>query len=90
MLIKLEQTQILKAILDNEHASKYSSNSDSVFDDYYTQLVTPGTNMISDIENNNGSDEGQEEIIKIGQGGVSNKFVWKNMDSFPASTRNIS
>jgi hypothetical protein len=52
--------------------------------------VTPGTHMISDIENNNGSDEGHEVIIKIRFRRLSNKFVWKNMDSFPASMRDIS
>jgi hypothetical protein len=73
----------------NENITEYSSNFDSVFDNDYTQLVTPGTHVISDIENNNGSDEGQEEIVNIGLGEVSSKSVWKNIDSFPASTRNI-
>jgi hypothetical protein len=50
-------------------------NFDSVFDNDYAQLVTPGTHVISNIENNNGSVEGQEEIVNIGlMGGVSSKF----------------
>jgi hypothetical protein len=32
-----------------------------------------------------GSDKRQEEIIHIGLGGVSIKFVWENIDSFPTS-----
>jgi hypothetical protein len=33
----------------------------------------------------NGTDERQEEIIHVGLGGVSSKFVWENIDSFPTS-----
>jgi hypothetical protein len=85
MLKHLEQTQVLNEILDNENISEYSSNFDSVFNNDYAQLMTPGTLVISDTDNDNGSDEGQEEIVNTGLGGVSNKFVWKNTDSFPAS-----
>jgi hypothetical protein len=44
----------------------------------YTQLVTPGTYVISDSESNDGSDK-QEENINLALGGVSNKFVWQNI-----------
>jgi hypothetical protein len=33
----------------------------------------------------NGTDERQEEIVHIGLGGMSSKFVWENVDSFPSS-----
>jgi hypothetical protein len=33
----------------------------------------------------NGTDIRQEEIVHIGLGGVSSKFVWENIDSFPVS-----
>jgi hypothetical protein len=33
----------------------------------------------------NGTDVRQEEIVHIQLGGVSNNFVWKNIDSFPTS-----
>jgi hypothetical protein len=33
----------------------------------------------------NGTDTRQEEIVHVALGGVSNNFVWENIDSFPAS-----
>jgi hypothetical protein len=42
-------------------------------------LVTPGTHVISD------SDETQEEIVQVELWGVSSKFLWENINSFPAS-----
>jgi hypothetical protein len=75
----------LNEILDIENISEYSLNFDSVFDNDYAQLVTPGTHVINDTDNDNGSDEGQEKIINTGLGGMSNKFAWKNTDLFPSS-----
>jgi hypothetical protein len=79
------QIEVLNEVLDNEIISEHSSDDDSVFDYDYTQLVTPGTHVISDSESDNGTDERQEEIVHIGLGGVFNNFVWENIDSFPAS-----
>jgi hypothetical protein len=36
-------------------------------------------------QSDNGNDKRQEEIVHVGLGGVSIKFVWENIDSFPAS-----
>jgi hypothetical protein len=82
-LMELEQIEVLNEVLDDENISEYSSDDDNVFDNDYTQLVTPGTHVISDSDN--GSDERREEIVRVGLGGVSSKFVWENVDSFPAS-----
>jgi hypothetical protein len=41
--------------------------------------VTPGTHAISD----NGSDGQEEEIINVGLGRVSDKFVWQIYSHFP-------
>lgn len=38
--------------------------------------------MISESENAIGGDEQQDGHVSIGLG-VSNKFVWQNVDSFP-------
>jgi hypothetical protein len=46
-LKELEQIQVLNEVLD-EIICEYSSDDDSVFDNDYTQLVTPGTSVISD------------------------------------------
>jgi hypothetical protein len=40
--------QVLNEVLDDEHISECSSDDDSVFDNYYKQLVAPGTQVISD------------------------------------------
>jgi hypothetical protein len=56
----------------------------SVFYSDFTHLVTPGTHEFSD-ESDNGSHEQQEENVNVGLGGVSNKFVWQNIGSFPVS-----
>jgi hypothetical protein len=83
VLTELEQIEVLNDVVDDENISEYSLDDDSVFDNDYTQLVTPGTHVISN--NDNGSDKRQEEIVHVGLGGVSSKFVWENIDSFPAS-----
>jgi hypothetical protein len=44
--------------------------------------VTSGTLAISDSDSGNGSDE-EEEIINVGLGGVSGKFVWQIYTHFP-------
>jgi hypothetical protein len=49
-LTEHEQIEVLNKVLDNETISEYSSDNDSVFDYDYTQLVTPGTHVISDSE----------------------------------------
>jgi hypothetical protein len=58
-LTEVEQTEFLHEILDEESISECSSDNGSVFDIDYTQLVTPGTHVISD------SDETQEEIVQV-------------------------
>jgi hypothetical protein len=83
--MELEHIHVLNEVLDNEIVSEHSSDDDSVFDNDYKQLVTPGTHVISDSKSDNGSDERQEEIVHVGLGGVSSKLVWENIDSFPAS-----
>jgi hypothetical protein len=77
----VEQIEYLREILDEESISEYSSDSDSDFDVDYTQLVTPGTHVISESDR----DETQEEIVQVELGGVSSKFVWEDIDSFPFS-----
>jgi hypothetical protein len=51
--------------------------------------VTPRTHVISGSESDNGSNEEQEEIINVGLGGASNKFVWENTRLISHFTRNI-
>jgi hypothetical protein len=55
-LTELEQMQVLNEVLDNENISEYSLDDDIVFDNNYTQLLTPGIHVISDSESDNGSD----------------------------------
>jgi hypothetical protein len=50
---QLQQMQGLNEVLDNENISEYSSEDDSVFDHDSTQLMTPGTHVISDSESDN-------------------------------------
>jgi hypothetical protein len=69
---------VLNKVSDDEALSDYSSDDDSVFDNDYTQLVSTGTHVTSDSESD--SAERQEQIIHIGLGGVSNNFVWENID----------
>ncbi|XP_021913223.1 piggyBac transposable element-derived protein 4-like [Zootermopsis nevadensis] len=83
--MELEEIQVLNEVLEDESVSEYTSDDDGVFDNDYTQFVTPGTHVISDSESDNDSEEIQEEIVHVGLGGVSSKFVWENIDSFPAS-----
>jgi hypothetical protein len=77
----VEQVEYLHEILDEESGSEYSSDSDNEFDDDYTQLVTPGTHMISESDN----DETQDEIVEVELGDVSRDFLWEDINSFPAS-----
>jgi hypothetical protein len=60
---------------------------ENVFDNDYTQLVIPRTNVI--IDSDNGSDEEQEEIVNVELGGLSNKFVWENKRLIFHFMRNI-
>jgi hypothetical protein len=73
VLRELEQLQVLNKVLDDKN-TEFSFDNDNVFHGDYTQSVTLGTQVISDSERDNGSDE-QQENIKIGLGGVSNKSV---------------
>jgi hypothetical protein len=49
VLTELQQVEVLNAVSGDENIGPFSSN-DSVFDSEYTQLVTPGTHVISDSE----------------------------------------
>jgi hypothetical protein len=89
VLTELQQIEVLNEVLDDETISEYSSDDDSVFDCDYTQLVTPGTLVISDSESDNGTDERQQEIIHIRLGGVCSNFVWENYRLISRFTRNI-
>jgi hypothetical protein len=60
---------------------------DNVFDNDYTQLVTPRTHVISDSDNV--SDEEQKEIVNVGLGAASNKFAWENTRLISHFMRNI-
>jgi hypothetical protein len=57
VITELEQLQVLNEVLDDENISECSLDDDSVFDNDYTQLVIPGTHVISDSESDNGSEE---------------------------------
>lgn len=80
MLKELEKAEVLNAVLDDENIGGFRSNA-TIFDSEYTQLVTPGTHVISDSESDNGSDK---QDVNVGSGEVSHKFVWQNIHSFPA------
>ncbi|XP_023703521.1 piggyBac transposable element-derived protein 4-like [Cryptotermes secundus] len=82
-LTQVEQTEFLEEILD-DIVSDFSSESDSECDIDYTQLVTPGTHVVSDSDLSD-NDETQEETVQVESGSVSSEFVWENIDSFPAS-----
>jgi hypothetical protein len=59
---------------------------DIVLNSDYAQLVIPEIHVISDNKgDNNGSDEQEEEIINVALRGVSTKFLWQNICSFPVS-----
>jgi hypothetical protein len=79
----LNKYKVLLKFLD-ENIGAFSSN-DSISDSNYTHLVTGPTQVIIDSESMNCSDKQEEENINVGFGGLSNKFVWKNIGSFPAS-----
>jgi hypothetical protein len=74
----------LDEILDDENIDEFSFGDDRFFASVYTQLVTAGTNVISDNESDNSGNE-QEENKNTGLGGVSNKSMWQNTGLFPAS-----
>jgi hypothetical protein len=61
-LTELENIQVLTEVVD-ENIGEFSLD-DSIFDSDYTQLVIPGTHVISDMESDNGSDE-QEENMEL-------------------------
>jgi hypothetical protein len=79
--MEVEQVEYLHEILGDGSSSEYSSDIDNEFDVDYTQLVTPGTHVISESD----SDETQDEIIQVELGGVSRDFLWEDINSFPAS-----
>jgi hypothetical protein len=56
--MELEQIQVLNEVSD-ENIGEYNLDDDSVFDSDYTQLVSPGTHVISDSESDNDTDEQQ-------------------------------
>jgi hypothetical protein len=62
---ELEQLQVLNEVLDDEIISECSSDEDSVFNNDYTQLVTPGTQVISDSDSDDDPEEWQKENIKV-------------------------
>jgi hypothetical protein len=82
--MELGQMQILNEVVHNENSGDFSFDSDSICDSDYTQLVTPGTHVFVDSESDYISDE-QQEIINVGLRGVSSKFAWKYIGSYPAS-----
>jgi hypothetical protein len=55
-LRELEQLEVLNEVLDDENISECSSDDDSVFDNDYTQLMTPRTQ----------NQEQQKENISVG------------------------
>jgi hypothetical protein len=57
----------LNYTLNDENTGEFSLDNDGVFNSDCTQLVTPGTHMISDSESDTGSDE-QEENVNVGFG----------------------
>jgi hypothetical protein len=82
--MELEQMQVLNEVVHNENIGEFSLDNESVCDSDYIQLVTPGTHMIVESESDYIS-EGQQESINVRLGGVSSKFVWKCVDSYPPS-----
>jgi hypothetical protein len=60
-----EQVQVLNEVLNNENTGEFSLDDDSIFDNDYMQLMTPGTHVISHSESDNGRGEQQEERCKI-------------------------
>jgi hypothetical protein len=45
-LTELEQGQILNEVLEDESVGEFSSDSGSIFDSNYTQLLTPVTHVM--------------------------------------------
>jgi hypothetical protein len=79
-LTEVEQETVLNEVLDNEILSNYSSDDDSVSYYDYTQLVPP------EAISTNESDSNHEDVmVHDGLEEVSTRFVWEDIDSFPAS-----
>jgi hypothetical protein len=79
-LMEVEQVTLVNEVLNDETLSNYSSNDDSASDYDYTQLVPP--EAISAIE----SDSDHEDVMAHdGLEEVSTRFVWEDIDLFPAS-----
>jgi hypothetical protein len=47
-LTNTEQIQVLNEALDDENIDEFSLDNDSVFNSDYTEVVTPGTHVITD------------------------------------------
>jgi hypothetical protein len=77
----LEEIQVFNDVLDDENIGEFSLNNDNIFDNDYTQSVTPGTHMIGDRV----IMVVQEEDINVGLGGMSSTFMLQSTGSFPAS-----
>jgi hypothetical protein len=78
-LTEVEQVTVLNEVLDNKPLSNYSSDDDSALNYDYTHLVPP--EAIGATESN--SDH--EDIMAHDGLKVSTRFVWENIDLFPAS-----
>jgi hypothetical protein len=50
VVTELEKIQVLSEVSDNENVDEFSLDNGSIFDSDYTQLVTPGTHVISGSE----------------------------------------
>jgi hypothetical protein len=74
VLTDVEQFEFLYEILDDSG----DNSSDSDID--YTQLVTPGTHVISESDSDIDSDISERQVESAG---VSSTFVWENIDTFP-------
>jgi hypothetical protein len=78
-LTGVEKVTVLNEVLDDESLSNYSSDDDSASDYDYTQLVPPETISASKY------DIDHEGIMAHDGLEVSRRFVWEDIDSFPAS-----
>jgi hypothetical protein len=79
-LTEVEQETKLNEVLDDEILSNYSSNDDSVSDYDYTQVVPPEA-----ISANESDSDHEDVMAHDGLKEVSTRFVWEDIDSFPAS-----
>jgi hypothetical protein len=71
----IEQVQVLNEVLADENIEEFSMDGDYGFDRDCVELVTPGTDVISDIEIDNVSDEQEEENVNLGLERVSSKLA---------------